>query len=240
MRLNKYLSHCGVDSRRKCDALIQEARVSIHGVIVTNPATIVDLQNPGVRVDGEAVHLKKKYSYIKMNKPAGFICSRRDPHHSQTVMDLLPKVLDLVPVGRLDKDSTGVLLFTDDGDLNYRLTHPKYGVEKVYEVLLQRPPTGYPEKDLHKGIILEDNGDKVQGKAQPMNPKRNHYRLILKEGKKREVKRIFLQYNTKVTRLHRNSFAGVSADELPPGKWKKLTAAEITQIRAAANIKSES
>jgi pseudouridine synthase len=108
-------------------------------------------------------------------------------------------------------------------------------VEKIYEVLLRRPPEGYPENELPQGIILQDNGDKVQGKAEPMNRKRNHYRITLKEGKKREVKRIFLQYNTKVLRLHRNSFAGISADELPPGKWKKLTPAEIAQLRSAAN-----
>lgn len=235
MRLNKYLSHCGVDSRRKCDALILEGRVMVDGSIETNPGTNVDEHSADIRVDGERVHLKKNYSYIKMNKPAGYITSLHDPYHSQTVMQLLPKVLSVVPVGRLDKDSTGILIFTDDGDLNYRLTHPKHGVEKVYEVLLRRPPEGYPENDLPQGIILQDNGDKVQGKAELMNRKRNHYRITLKEGKKREVKRIFLQYNSKVTRLHRNSFAGISADELPPGKWKKLTPAEIAQLRSAAN-----
>ena len=235
MRLNKYLAHCGVDSRRKCDELIFEGRVSVDGSIIDNPGTQIDENTADVRVDGEGIRLKKSFTYIKMNKPAGYITSCRDPHHAQTVMDLLPKVLQVVPVGRLDKDSTGILIFSDDGDLNFRLTHPKHGVEKIYEVLLRRPPEGYPENELPQGIILQDNGDKVQGKAEPMNRKRNHYRITLKEGKKREVKRIFLQYNTKVLRLHRNSFAGISADELPPGKWKKLTPAEIAQLRSAAN-----
>lgn len=235
MRLNKYLSHCGVDSRRKCDALILEGRVAVNGNIVMNPGTDIDEYGADIRVDGERVRLKKNFTYIKMNKPAGYITSLRDPYHAQTVMDLLPKVLPVVPVGRLDKDSTGILIFTDDGDLNFRLTHPKHGVEKVYEVLLRRPPEGYPENDLPMGIVLQDNADKVQGKAEALNRKRNHYRITLKEGKKREIKRIFLQYNTRVIRLHRNSFAGISADELPPGKWKKLTLAEIAQLRLAAN-----
>ncbi|MFA5434756.1 MAG: pseudouridine synthase [Candidatus Neomarinimicrobiota bacterium] len=235
MRLNKYLAHCGVDSRRKCDELIFEGRVSVDGSIIDNPGTQIDENTADVRVDGEGIRLKKSFTYIKMNKPAGYITSCRDPHHAQTVMDLLPKVLQVVPVGRLDKDSTGILIFSDDGDLNFRLTHPKHGVEKIYEVLLRRPPEGYPENELPQGIILQDNGDKVQGLAEALNRKRNHYRITLKEGKKREVKRIFLQYNTKVLRLHRNSFAGISADELPPGKWKKLTGTEIEQLQTAAN-----
>jgi 23S rRNA pseudouridine2605 synthase len=147
-------------------------------------------------------------------------------------MSLLPNVLSVVPVGRLDKDTTGVLLFTDDGDLNFKLTHPKHGVEKEYEVLLKHEPNGELEKELPKGIILEDNGDRVRGTAEALNKKRTHYRIILKEGKKREVKRIFRHYDTRVNRLHRNSFAGISANELAPGKWKKLTKNEIQELRA--------
>lgn len=235
MRLNKYLAHCGVDSRRKCDTLIFEGRVTVDGEIFDNPGAQIDEKNAQVCVDGEAVNLKKNFTYIKMNKPPGYITSRRDPHHSQTVTDLLPNVLDLVPVGRLDKDTTGILIFTDDGDLNYRLTHPKHGVEKEYEVLLKRPPQGSPEKELPSGIILEDNGDKACGNAEPLNRTRTHYRLVLREGKKREVKRIFRYYQTRVSRLHRNSFAGISANELPPGKWKKMTGREIQILKDAVN-----
>jgi len=126
------------------------------------------------------------------------------------------------------------LLFTDDGDLNYKLTHPKHGVEKEYEVLLKQAPNGDLEKELIKGIILEDNGDRVRGKAVCLNHKRTHYQIILKEGKKREVKRIFRHYSTLVYRLHRNSFAGISANELAPGRWKKLTKGEIQSLRDLA------
>jgi 23S rRNA pseudouridine2605 synthase len=235
MRLNKFLAHCGVDSRRKCDELIFEGRVSVDDEIFNNPGTQIDEAHADVRVDGEPVRLKKQFTYIKMNKPQGYITSRHDPYHSKTVMDLLPKVLSVVPVGRLDKDTTGVLIFTDDGDLNYRLTHPKHGVEKEYEVLLSRAPQGFPEKELPEGIMLSDNGDRVRGKAEALNRGRTHYKVLLKEGKKREVKRIFRHYNTKVTRLHRNGFAGVSANELAPGKWKKLNTEEIGILQSAAN-----
>lgn len=231
MRLNKYLAHCGVDSRRNCDELIFEGRVQVDGEVFTNPGAQVDETRSEIRVDGEHVRLKKDHTYLKLHKPQGYVTSRKDPHNPQTVMQLLPKVLNVVPIGRLDKDTTGVLLFTDDGDLNYKLTHPKHGVEKEYEILLKNEPDGEIEKELPKGIILEDNGDRVKGEAEALNKKRTHYRLMLKEGKKREVKRIFRHYNSHVYRLHRNSFAGISANELAPGRWKKLTKGEIEALR---------
>jgi len=232
MRLNKYLAHCGVDSRRNCDELIFDGRVQVDGEVFTNPGAQVDENRSEIKVDGEIVRLKKDYTYIKLHKPQGFVTSVKDPHNPQTVMQLLPNVLNVVPVGRLDKDTTGVLLFTNDGDLNYRLTHPKHGVEKEYEVLLKSEPVGEIEKELPKGIILQDNGDRVKGEVEALNNKRTHYRLILKEGKKREVKRIFRHYESRVYRLHRNSFAGISANELAPGRWKKLTKGEIETLKA--------
>jgi pseudouridine synthase len=149
-------------------------------------------------------------------------------------MTLLPNVLNIVPVGRLDKDTTGILLLTDDGDLNYRLTHPKHEVEKEYEVLLRHEPKGNIEQELPKGIILEDKGDKVKGEVKALNKKRTHFLVFLREGKKHEVKRIFSHYETRVYRLHRNKFAGISANELAPGRWKKLTPQEIEIIKKAA------
>ncbi|MCD6337241.1 MAG: rRNA pseudouridine synthase [Candidatus Marinimicrobia bacterium] len=234
MRLNKFLAHCGVDSRRNCDELIFQGRVKVNGETFTNPGAQIDEKNVEVRVDGDLVKLKGNFTYIKLHKPKDYVTSRKDPHNPLTVMNLLPKVLNVVPVGRLDKDTTGILLLTDDGDLNYKLTHPKHGVEKEYEVLLRHEPKGSPENELPKGIILEDNGDRVKGIAEPLNRKRTHYRVVLKEGKKREVKRIFSHYETRVYRLHRNTFAGITANELAPGRWKKLTPQEIEQIKKVA------
>ncbi|MFA6618749.1 MAG: pseudouridine synthase [Candidatus Neomarinimicrobiota bacterium] len=231
MRLNKFLAHCGVDSRRNCDELIFQGRVQIDGEVFTNPGVQVDENKSEVRVDGDIVRLKSNFTYLKLHKPKGFVTSLSDPYNPQTVMQFLPKVLTVVPVGRLDKDTTGVLLFTDDGDLNYKLTHPKHGVEKEYEVLLKKEPDAELEKELAKGFELSDNGERVKGLAQALNRQRTHFRLILKEGKKREVKRIFKHFNSQVTRLHRNSFAGISANELAPGKWKKLTTQEIESLK---------
>ncbi len=239
MRLNKFLAHCGVDSRRKCDEIIFQGRVRVDGETVNSPGARIDPARSEVLVDGEPVSLKKQYTYIKMHKPPGFITSRKDPHHSQTVMQLLPNVLHVMPVGRLDKDSTGILLFTDDGDMNYRLTHPGHEVEKEYEVLLRRPPSGALEEELPEGIILEDKGERVQGTAEALNRKRTHFRVILCEGKKREVKRIFRHYDTRVFRLHRNFFAGITANDLPPGKWKKLNNEEIKKIKTVAGLKDD-
>lgn len=234
MRLNKYLAHCGVDSRRNCDELIFQGRVKVDGNVITSPGEQIDELKVEVRVDGDIVKLKSNFTYIKLHKPKDYVTSRKDPHNPLTVMTLLPKVLNVVPVGRLDKDTTGVLLLTDDGDLNFRLTHPKHGVEKEYEVLLRNEPKGDIEKELPLGIILEDNMDKVKGEAEALNRKRTHYRVLLREGKKREVKRIFKHYESQVYRLHRNIFAGITANEIAPGRWKRLTAQEIEIIKKAA------
>ncbi|MCK5519779.1 MAG: rRNA pseudouridine synthase [Candidatus Marinimicrobia bacterium] len=233
MRLNKYLAHSGVGSRRFCDTLVFEGRVQVNGSYVDTPAIDVNEQDR-VLVDGERVRLKKQYTYIKLNKPRGYVSTTKDPYHEKIVTVLLPKVLDVVPVGRLDKDTTGILIFTDDGDLLHKLIHPKYGIEKEYEVLLEMTPQGYPENELHNGIRLE-NGDRAKGIAETLNEKRTHYKVILKEGKKREVKRIFRHYNSIVRRLHRNLFAGISANELAEGKWKKLTPDEIKHLKKITN-----
>ncbi len=153
MRLNKFLAHCGVDSRRNCDELIFQGRVKVDGETNINPGAQIDEKNVEVRVDGDLVKLKNNYTYIKLHKPKGYVTSRKDPHNPLTVMTLLPNVINVVPVGRLDKDTTGVLLLTDDGDLNYRLTHPKHGVEKEYEVLLRQEPKGNIEKELPPPLV---------------------------------------------------------------------------------------
>ena len=235
MRLNKFLAHSGAGSRRMCDELVFQGRVTVNKTVIKEPGTDVDPDKDVVTVDGERVELKKAYTYIKLHKPAGYITSRKDPHHDRTVMDLLPHILDVRPVGRLDVDTTGVLLMTDDGDLLHKLTHPRHEVEKKYEVWLKWPPgSGEPEQDLPRGIVLE-NGDRVQGEAYPQNSKKTHYIVILREGKKREIKRIFRYFETRVIRLHRFEFAGIRVDDLPEGKWKKLTPAEIKHLKSITN-----
>jgi 23S rRNA pseudouridine2605 synthase len=231
MRLNKYLAHCGVASRRQCDAIIFEKRVAVNETIIDAPGTEIDPEKDIITVDGEKVRLIKHFTYIKLQKPQGYVSTKKDPHADQTVMDLLPKPYQhLVPIGRLDKDTTGILLFTDDGDLVHTLIHPRYEVEKQYLVQLAVAPAGFPEEELPKGVALEEKAI-AKGQAIPLNGKRTLYRIILKEGKKREVKRIFRHYNTKVRKLHRELFAGITADDLAPGDWKKLTSDEINKLK---------
>jgi 23S rRNA pseudouridine2605 synthase len=235
MRLNKFLAHSGAGSRRICDDLVFQGRVAVNQEVIKEPGLDINPEKDFVTVDGERVSLKKNYTYIKLHKPAGYITSRKDPHYSKTVMDLVPNVLDVRPVGRLDADTTGVLLMTDDGDLLYRLTHPRHGVEKKYDVHLKWPPrSGEPESELPKGIILE-NGDRVKGEAYPQNSKKTRYLIVLREGKKREIKRIFRHYGTRVDQLCRIEFAGIQVDELPEGKWKKLTTREIEHLQSITN-----
>ncbi len=232
MRLNKFLAHSGAGSRRVCDDLVFRGRVTVNNDMIKEPGMDVDPDRDIVTVDGERVTLKTKCTYIKLNKPAGYITSRKDPHYSKTVMDLVPHVLDVRPVGRLDADTTGVLLMTDDGDLLHKLTHPRHEVEKIYDVRLKWPPkSGEPETELPKGLVLE-NGDRVKGEAHPQNSKKNHYIVVLREGKKREIKRIFRYFGTRVLTLHRFEFAGIRVDELPEGKWKKLTPQEIEHLKS--------
>jgi len=231
MRLNKFLAHSGAGSRRNCDELVFIGRVTVNQVKVIEPGMDIDPEKDVVTLDGERLYLKKTYTYIKLNKPAGYITSLKDPHYSQTVMDLIPRVLDVRPVGRLDADTTGVLLMTDDGDLLHRLIHPRHGIEKKYDVRLKwSPNTGEPENELHKGITLE-NGDKVKGEAFPLNSKKTRWLVVLREGKKREVKRIFRYYGTRVEKLCRIEFAGIRVDDLSEGKWKRLTQQEIEHLK---------
>lgn len=236
MRLNKFLARSGAGSRRNCDELVFNGRVAVNHENVFEPGMTIDPEKDHVTLDGVRLYLKKTFTYIKLNKPAGYITSLKDPHYSQTVMDLIPRVLDVRPVGRLDADTTGVLLLTDDGDLLHRLTHPCHGVEKKYDVRLKwAPNTGEPENELHHGLTLE-NGDNVKGEAYPLNSKKTRYLVVLREGKKREVKRIFRYFGTRVEKLCRIEFAGIQVNDLPEGKWKKLTPQEIALLKKTAGI----
>lgn len=230
MRLNKFLAHAGVASRRQCDELIFNGRVEVNSYVIETPGTDIDPDKDEIRVDGDRVYMVRHLTYVKLHKPEGYITSKSDPHNSKTVMELLPNVMQhLVPVGRLDKDTTGVLIFTDDGDLVHKLIHPRFEIEKEYWVQLVIAPVGFPENELPDGIQLD--GDEIaRGFCEPVNSKRTRYRVVLKEGKRREVKRIFRHYNTKVKYLHRRLFAGITADDLEPGKWKKLSGEEIKKI----------
>lgn len=230
VRLQKYLAECGVDSRRGCELLIRDGKVLVNGVIAELGRQIV----PGVdrvQVDGKLVACDEKV-YVVMNKPANVITTARDTHGRKTVMDYLeglePRVF---PVGRLDCDVEGVLLFTNDGDLAFRLMHPSFRIDKVYMAWVKGCVEPEAVKRLEQGIRLED-GMTSPAKAIILQAgnKTTLLKLVLHEGRKREVKRMCAAVGHPVEKLHRVAFANIRVKGLRPGEWRRLSGEEVSQL----------
>ena len=227
MRLNAYLARAGVASRRRADELIKAGRVTVNG----EPGqlnTFVE-QADRVEVDGRAV-APQSLAYVLLHKPAGVVTTARDPQRRPTVVDLVRHDARVVPVGRLDADTTGALLLTNDGPLAHRLAHPRYGVEKVYEVDVEGDPNEEQLRQLREGVQLDD-GRTAPARAQRLGP--HQLELALHEGRKHQVKRMCAAVGLPVTRLHRPRYAGLELGELPPGQWRELTDDEVRQLREA-------
>lgn len=231
MRLNKFLAACGVGSRRKCEQIILAGRVTINGREVTSLAENVDENNDRVTVDGRRVSLPSKFSYVLLHKPAGYITTRHDEMGRKTVMDLLPKDVRVFPVGRLDKNTTGALILTNDGDFAYQLTHPKFEVDKVYHVAVHRPVLEKQVRKLQSGIMLEEGlTSKCQVKV--LDHHRKRLEIVLHEGRKRQVRRMVEALGFRVIRLARVRFSFLTLEGLKPGEWRNLTEQEIEKLRA--------
>jgi 23S rRNA pseudouridine2605 synthase len=225
MRLNAYLARAGVASRRKADDLIKAGRVTVNGA-PGQLNTFVESRDR-VEVDGKPV-AKQRLAYLLLNKPPQTVTTASDPHGRRTVVQLVPKEPRVVPVGRLDADTTGALLLTNDGDLAHRLAHPRYGVEKTYVVELSRAPSDAQIEQLAAGVELEDG---VTAPAKARRVTKNVVELTIHEGRNRQVRRMFEALGHRVQRLHRSHYAGLSADHLPPGGWQELTATEVERLR---------
>lgn len=232
MRLQKFLARAGVASRRASEKLIAEGRVSVNGAVVTGLGEQVDPAIDIVAVDGRAVSFDESLVYIMLNKPAGYITSMGDPFGRPVVSDLVPgKVAGLFPVGRLDKETTGLLLFTTNGELGFRLLHPKYHVQKAYEVSVKYPVTDDQVRKLMDGVHLEDGITllaKVVILDEPQD--RTLVHLTIAEGRKRQVRRMFAAIANPVLTLHRLSFGSLSLGKLPAGQWRHLTDAEVESL----------
>ena len=226
MRLNAYLARAGVASRRGADELIKAGRVRVNG----EPGELNTFVTAGdaVEVDGQRV-AKQRLAYLLLHKPAGVVTTARDPQGRPTVVDLVPRDPRVVPVGRLDADTTGALLLTNDGPLAHRLAHPRYGVEKVYEADVEGEPSEEALGRLREGVELEDRLTARAG-ARRLGPAT--LELTLHEGRKHQVKRMCAAVGHPVRRLHRSRYAGLTLDGLVPGEWRELTPTEVARLRA--------
>jgi len=227
MRLNAYLARAGIASRRGSDDLIKAGRVRVNDV----PGALNTYVHTGdrVEVDGKPV-TAQALKYVLLNKPAATVTTAHDPQGRPTVVDLVEEVPErIVPVGRLDADTTGALLLTNDGPLAHRLAHPRYGVEKVYEVEVEGVPDEAALQQLAAGVDLDD------GRTAPAGVRRlgpSKLELTLHEGRKHQVKRMCEAVGHPVRRLHRRVYAGLNLEGLGPGDWRELTGAEVEALRS--------
>jgi 23S rRNA pseudouridine2605 synthase len=233
-RLNKYLAHAGVCSRREADRWIAEGRVSVNGRPILELGEKVDPDLDRVAVDGRPVRgAEERPVYILMNKPAGRVVSVKDPFGRPTVMDLLKRLpVRVYPVGRLDLDTEGALLLTNDGETALRLAHPRYGVGKTYEVRVEGEPEEADLDRARQGIFLEG---RRTAPARVRALRRGRRWALLEvgihEGRKREIRKLFEAVGFPVTHLKRVDFAGLTIEGLKPGEWRYLNKKEIGRLR---------
>ena len=225
MRLNAWLARAGVASRRGADELIKAGRVTVNGA----PGELNTLVSAGddVRLDGRPL-APQRLAYVLLHKPAGVVTTARDPQGRPTVVDLVDHPARVVPVGRLDADTTGALLLTNDGPLAHRLAHPRYRVDKVYEAEVEGAPSDDALRVLAEGVELDD-GPTAPARVRRLGPGR--LELILHEGRKHQVKRMCAAVGHPVRRLHRSGYAGLTLEGLEPGSWRELGAAEVDFLR---------
>lgn len=234
-RLDKLLAHMGIGSRKDVRGIIWEGRVSIDGHVVTDPGAQVDPTSQDVRMDGRSLTYQSHF-YVMMHKPPGYITAADDPR-KPTVMDVLPEDLrrrDLMPVGRLDKDTEGLLLFTTDGDLTHRLLSPKWHVEKLYFVRLERPLVAEAEAIFTDGVVLEDGYRCMPARLTLLGPQ--EATVAIREGKYHQVKRMFQAVQNYVTYLKRLEMGPLSLGDLPLGHSRPLTELEIQALYESAGL----
>ena len=230
MRLAKYLAHAGVASRRAAEGLIAAGRVTVAGELVRDPARDVD-ETSGVAVDGEPVR-PEPHEVHALNKPAGVVSTAHDTHGRPTVVELVRSSRRLYPVGRLDADSTGLILLTNDGELAEQLTHPRYGVEKIYRARVQPARVTPRALDaLRRGVELEDG---MTAPARVRQPKRGVLEIGIREGRKRQVRRMVEAVGHRVLELERVAFGPLGLRGLEPGRSRRLSATEVERLRRAA------
>ncbi|WP_322814419.1 pseudouridine synthase [Chloroflexus sp.] len=232
-RLQKVLASAGIASRRDCEALIAAGRVMVNGRVVVVPGTRVDLDHDEVLVDGQPLQMPTKRTYIMLHKPAGVVSTAEDTHGRLTVLDLVNVPARVFPVGRLDMDSEGLILLTDDGELAYALTHPSFEVEKEYRVLFDRALSSEALRSWRNGVLLEGEMTapawvELIGTA----PEGVWARIVLREGRKRQIRAVAKLLGYEVRRLIRVREGDLVLGDLPPRAWRYLTDEEVAALRA--------
>lgn len=234
MRLQSFLSKAGIASRRSVVSDIQNGKVTVNGEVVETPSFQVDPDHDEIYFDGAPVTLKRKL-YFMLNKPKGVISTVEDTHSRQTVRDFFPHVKDRIyPVGRLDQDTTGLLLLTNDGDLTFQLTHPKFGVKKVYEVTLNRKLQERDRKDLEQGVMIGGFHKTSPCTISVLEKHPKYVEITIGEGRKRQVRLMFESLGYEVLDLHRKAYGPLTLKELKPGHTRKLTDHEVELLRRSA------
>jgi 23S rRNA pseudouridine2605 synthase len=226
VRLVKYLAHSGVASRRRAEDLIASGRVTVGGKRVVDPARDVD-EDSGVRVDGRPVTPEPREVWM-LHKPKGVVSTAREPGRRRAVTDLVPSRRRLYPVGRLDADSTGLILLTNDGELANRLTHPRYEVERTYRVRMRRAPSDDDLRTLRRGVELDD-GPTAPARARRVSPR--VIELTIHEGRNRQVRRMAEAVGNEVVELRRVAFGPLRLGDLPEGEARRLSSAELRRLR---------
>ena len=234
LRLNKYLANAGVCSRREADEYIQKGAVKVNGEVVTELGTKV-LRSDVVLFNDQPVTLEKKV-YVLLNKPKDYVTTSDDPQNRKTVMDLVKGACPerIYPVGRLDRNTTGVLLLTNDGDLASKLTHPKFLKKKVYHVYLDKPVSANDLQKISDGIELEDGEVKADAIDYPDPEDQRQVGIEIHSGKNRIVRRIFESLGYRVVKLDRVQFAGLTKKNVRRGDWRFLTEKEVEMLRMGA------
>ena len=232
MRINKYLAHCGIASRRKSEEIILDGRITINNEIVTDLSSIVKDKDI-VEIDGNRIRTPKIQEYYILHKPKGYICSNSDELGRKNITALINTKKRIYPVGRLDKDTTGLILLTDDGDFTNRILHPKYKITRKYYAYTKEMLGLKDISRIKKGIFLR-KGERAQADIKHIDfiKGKHKWRVILKEGKNREIRRIFHRFDLKVYNLHRYAFGKLTLKGINRGEYKRLSQKEIRSIIA--------
>ncbi|WP_376794382.1 pseudouridine synthase [Thermogemmatispora sp.] len=242
-RLARFLAHAGVASRRHAETLIFSGRVQVNGQTVTTPATRIDPARDTVTVDGQRIQASRRHLYLMLHKPAGYVSTVSDPQGRPTVLDLLPEELRrlrLYPVGRLDLDTTGLLLLTNDGEFALHMMHPRFSPEKRYRALVRGYPSSSTLERLRQGVVIEeDDGRPYRTAPIGVRPLQRTaagtwLELRLHEGRKRQIRRMLASVGHPVIELQRVAIGPLTLGDLAPGSWRPLTRAEIAALQAQA------